>query len=73
MNDTFDDWQSVLPSDKIADSPEEKLDFSITALKPGAHQVTVRAVDARGNAAMASAAVTVDAPAAGSQPASATK
>jgi hypothetical protein len=61
--DSSDDWQTVLPSDKIPDSPEEKLDFSISKLKPGPHQITVRAVDARGNAGMASVPVTVDAPA----------
>src|SRR5439155_15127780 len=61
--DSSDHWQTVLPVDKIADGPEESLDFSIPDLKPGAHQVTVRAVDARGNAAIASIPTTIDAPA----------
>lgn len=63
--DSSQDWQAVLPSDKIADGPEEALDFSISGLKPGPHQVTVRAVDARGNSTMQTIPVKVDAPAAG--------
>ena len=62
--DSSDEWQTVLPSDKIADGPEEKLDFSIKDLKPGPHQVTVRATDARGNQTMQTIPVTVDSPAA---------
>ena len=61
--DSSDDWQMVLPVDKIADGPEESLDFSIKDLKPGAHQVTVRAIDIRGNQATASVPVTIDGPA----------
>jgi hypothetical protein len=61
--DSSDDWQTVLPTDKIADGPEESVDFTIPGLKPGAHQVTVRVVDARGNQAIASVPATVDAPA----------
>jgi outer membrane protein assembly factor BamB len=61
--DSSSDWQTVLPSDKIADSPQEKLDFSIAGLKPGPHQVTLRATDARGNNAISSVPVTIDAPA----------
>jgi hypothetical protein len=61
--DSSDDWQSVLPVDKIADGPEESVDVSIPGLKPGAHQLSVRAVDARGNQAIASIPATVDAPA----------
>ncbi len=60
--DSSEDWQAVLPSDKIADSPEERLDFSISKLKPGQHQIAVRATDAKGNSAMATIAVTIDAP-----------
>ncbi|MEO6435355.1 MAG: hypothetical protein ABIP55_06285 [Tepidisphaeraceae bacterium] len=63
--DSSEDWQTVLPSDKIADGPEEALDFSIPGLKPGPHQVTVRAIDARGNSTMQTIPVTVDAPADG--------
>jgi hypothetical protein len=61
--DSSDDWQTVLPVDKIADGPEESLDFAITDLKPGQHQVTVRAIDIRGNQATATVPVTIDAPA----------
>ena len=60
--DSSEDWQAVLPSDKIADSPEEHLDFAIPKLKPGQHQIAVRATDAKGNSAMATVAVTIDAP-----------
>ena len=61
--DSSDDWQTVLPVDKIADGPEESVDFSISGLKPGPHQVSVRAIDARGNAAIASLPTTIDGPA----------
>lgn len=61
--DASDDWQTVLPSDKIPDGPEEAVDFAIPGLKPGQHQVTVRAVDARGNQATASIPATIDQPA----------
>jgi len=71
--DSSEDWQAVLPSDKIADGPEEALDFSISGLKPGPHQVTVRAFDARGNSTMQTIPVTVDAPAAATTPAPAGK
>jgi hypothetical protein len=60
--DSSDEWQSVQPSDTIADGPEEKLDFTIPGLKAGPHQVTVRATDARGNQAIATIPVTVDPP-----------
>ena len=61
--DSSQDWQTVLPSDKIADSPEESLDFSIKGLKSGPHQIAVRATDARGNQTMQTVAVTIDPPA----------
>jgi len=61
--DSSDDWQTVLPSDMIADAPEESVNFSISGLTPGLHQMTVRAVDARGNQATATIPVTIDAPA----------
>jgi hypothetical protein len=59
--DSGEDWQTVMPSDNIADSPDEKLSFPIPGLSPGQHQVTLRAVDARGNRALATVSVTVDA------------
>jgi len=61
--DSSDEWQTVLPSDKIADSPDETVNFSIHDLKAGAHQIAVRAMDARGNQSVATVNVTVDAPA----------
>jgi len=61
--DSSDEWQSVLPSDKIADSLDEAVSFVIKGLKPGTHQVAVRATDAKGNTDVATVNVTVDAPA----------
>lgn len=49
--DALDRWQAVAPLDTIADSPEEAFRWSIDALAPGVRQVTLRAVDAAGNAA----------------------
>ena len=47
--DSGRDWQSVLPSDRIFDGPQEDVSFSVGGLSPGTHQVTLRAVDAKGN------------------------
>jgi len=60
--DSSTDWQTVLPSDKIADSPEETYGFAVPALSPGAHQITVRATDAYGNQAFEAVTVTIEAP-----------
>ncbi len=57
--DSSEDWQTVLPVDKIADGPEESVDFSIANLKAGPHQIAVRATDALGNQAMQTVTVTV--------------
>ena len=56
--DSSQDWQTVLPVDKIADGPEESVDFSIANLKPGPHQIAVRATDALGNQATQTVNVT---------------
>ena len=58
----YDDWQTVLPSDKIADSPEEMYSFSVTGLSAGVHQITLRVSDAYGNRGFANLPVTVPAP-----------
>jgi hypothetical protein len=47
--DSSTQWQTVMPSDNIADSPEETYEFVVQDLSPGAHQITVRASDARRN------------------------
>jgi hypothetical protein len=47
--DSNKDWQFVLPTDQIYDSPEESVSFSIAGLKPGQHQVSLRATDSKGN------------------------
>jgi hypothetical protein len=58
--DSSTDWQSVLPSDKIADSPEEAYQFVVSKLTNGTHQITVRASDAKGNRAYESMTVSVE-------------
>jgi hypothetical protein len=60
--DSSTDWQSVLPSDSIADSPDEAYGFDTAPLSSGAHQITVRATDAHGNQAHESVTITVEAP-----------
>jgi hypothetical protein len=58
--DSSDDWQAVLPVDNIFDSPDETVAFTIKGLTPGTHQVTIRAVDARGNQALQTLVVKID-------------
>jgi hypothetical protein len=60
--DSSSDWQLVLPSNKMFDSPEESVEFTLRGLSAGAHQVTLRATDARGNQAFETVLVTVEAP-----------
>lgn len=60
--DSADDWQTVLPSDSICDSPEEAYEFVVGSLSPGAHQITVRASDSKSNRAFATFSVTVEKP-----------
>jgi hypothetical protein len=59
--DSGGDWRAVLPSDNMFDSPEEKVDFTVSRLTAGAHQITLRAADARGNFAYETVSVTADA------------
>jgi hypothetical protein len=59
--DSGGDWQAVLPSDNIFDGPEERVDFTIGKLAPGAHQITLRAGDAKGNHAYETLLVNVEA------------
>ncbi|MGH7214912.1 MAG: hypothetical protein ACREIT_09130 [Tepidisphaeraceae bacterium] len=60
--DASDDWQAVMPSDNIFDSNEESSSFTVTGLKPGPHQITLRAADARGNLAHETVLLTVEPP-----------
>ncbi len=60
--DSSKDWQAILPSDSIWDSPEETATFNVAGLTPGVHQVTIRASDAKGNQAFETVLVTVAAP-----------
>ena len=62
--DSSQDWQAVLPSDKIADSPEEAYRFVASGLSPGPHQIAVRASDSKGNRSFESINVAVEKPAA---------
>jgi hypothetical protein len=57
--DSVDLWQSVLPVDKIFDSPDETVVVSVENLTPGAHQITLRATDAHGNVGYQTVTVTV--------------
>jgi hypothetical protein len=57
--DSAENWQLVLPSDKIADSPEEAYEFKVGGLTAGAHQIMFRATDAAGNRAFESIGITV--------------
>lgn len=58
--DSSEDWQAVLPSDNIADGPEESVSFTATGLSGGPHQLAVRATDARGNRTTRTILVTID-------------
>ena len=60
--DSSRDWQMVLPVDNIFDSPEETVSFSTPGLKPGQHQITLRATDAKGNQAFQTVFVTIKGP-----------
>jgi hypothetical protein len=57
-----DGWEPVLPEDRIYDSTRESVSFTISGLSAGRHVVTVRAVDALGNARYAAGAVVVPEP-----------
>jgi hypothetical protein len=58
--DSSTDWHAVLPSDSIADSPDESYDFTIPRLAAGAHQIMLRALDSHGNPAYESINLTVE-------------
>ncbi|HEX4055896.1 MAG TPA: hypothetical protein VHX86_16655 [Tepidisphaeraceae bacterium] len=50
--DSGDEWQMVLPVGGIFDGPDEIVKFTLRGLTVGAHQVTIRATDSRGNQAL---------------------
>jgi hypothetical protein len=60
--DSSDDWQMVLPVDNIYDSQDEKVSFTIKALSPGSHQITIRATDSHGNQALQTEVVKIEGP-----------
>ncbi len=57
--DSRDAWNLVLPEDHIYDSTSETLAFTIPPQSPGAHRLTLRALDTFGNPAYFSTTVTV--------------
>ena len=59
--DSSDQWQTVLPVDRIYDSQNEEVAFTIKGLSAGTHQVAVRATDSRGNQALQTITVKVEA------------
>ena len=60
--DSGSDWQFILPSNRMYDSPEEAVKFTLKGLAAGAHQVTLRATDAKGNQAFQTVLVTIAGP-----------
>jgi hypothetical protein len=65
--DSNDQWQTVLPVDRIFDSPDERVKFSVGGLTPGEHQVTIRATDNHGNQSLHSMVIKVESATAGGQ------
>jgi hypothetical protein len=63
--DSSENWQLVLPSDKIADSPQEAYEFVVGGLSGGAHQIRVRCTDAKGNRSFETVNVSIAGPATG--------
>jgi hypothetical protein len=59
--DSSDEWQTVLPIDRIYDSPSEEVTFTLKGLATGMHQVTVRATDSHGNQALQTITVKIEA------------
>jgi hypothetical protein len=57
--DRADHWQRRLPDDTMADSPEERYTIALKDLAKGAHTLTVRATDERGNASFETVSVRV--------------
>lgn len=49
--DSTGDWQGVLPSGMLYDSPDETVKFTVPKLAAGPHQLTIRASDSQGNTA----------------------
>jgi hypothetical protein len=58
--DSSTDWHAVLPSDSIADSPEESYEFTVPHLAAGAHQIMLRALDSHGNPGYESINLTIE-------------
>ena len=58
--DSKDEWQAVAASDNIFDSPEEAVAFTVDGLKPGAHQIMLRASDVYGNQAFETVTITIE-------------
>lgn len=67
--DSGKEWQLVLPTDGIYDSPEETVKMAIPDLSIGQHQITLRATDIKGNTAYETVFVTVPGQALSAKPA----
>ena len=67
--DSGKDWQLVLPTDGIYDSPEETVKMAIPDLSVGQHQITLRATDIKGNTLYETLFVTVPGQALSAKPA----
>ncbi|HEY1686710.1 MAG TPA: hypothetical protein VGG19_18260 [Tepidisphaeraceae bacterium] len=59
--DSNGDWQMAPSSDSIFDSPAEAIELTLVHLKPGQHQVSIRATDDHGNQSYQSVLITVGA------------
>ncbi len=59
--DSATDWQAATPVDKMFDAPAAPATFTVTGLSSGAHQITVRATDARGNQGFESVLISIEA------------
>ncbi|HTW95778.1 MAG TPA: hypothetical protein VMD30_13330, partial [Tepidisphaeraceae bacterium] len=65
--DSNDEWQTVLPVSGIFDSLDEQVKFSLKGLTAGEHQVTIRAMDTRGNQALHTVVIKIESATAGAQ------
>ena len=60
--DDAEEYRPVLPEDLIFDSTEERWSLTLSALPPGSHVLTFRALDTRGNAGYAHRVIRIPQP-----------
>ncbi|MEM9294847.1 MAG: hypothetical protein AAGA57_03515, partial [Planctomycetota bacterium] len=58
--DDDEEFQTALPEDLLLDSTQERWSVTLRGLAQGAHVLTLRARDARGNVARAAVPFTID-------------